>query len=151
LRSARRPKSAVRARPKAGSTSKATTSNGSIDIEPSSADEKVVIELSRQQINQVLRAESEAGNLTAFTSRLTGMRDVLAVSPAQRGDPRFSRSLLAGLVVLASFPDGGYLGNLEVARLLDMNPSTAHRYLSTLVVAGLLERNPDTRRYRLAW
>ena len=34
--------------------------------------------------------------------------------------------------------------------MLDMNPSTAHRYLSTLLAVGLLERNPDTRRYRLA-
>lgn len=149
--SARSPKSAARMRAKSNGTSGATTSNGSVSAELTPVGEKVVIELSRRQVNEVLRAESEAGNLAAFTPRLTGMRDVLAVNAAQLGDPRFSRSLLAGLVVLASFPDGGYLGNLEVARRLDMSPSTAHRYLSTLVVAGLLERNPDTRRYRLAW
>jgi IclR helix-turn-helix domain len=152
MRSARRPKPATRGRPVADGTSGAATSNGSAAAEPAAVGDNMFIELSRQQINQILRAESDAGNLTVFTSRLTDTRKVLAVSPAQRRDSRFSRSLLAGLVVLASFPaDGTYLGNLEVARTLGMSPSTAHRYLSTLVAAGLLERNPDTRQYRLAW
>jgi DNA-binding IclR family transcriptional regulator len=52
--------------------------------------------------------------------------------------------------MLASFPsDGSYLGNAEIARMLEMNPSTTHRYVSTLVAVGLLERDPATRRYRL--
>ncbi len=66
-------------------------------------------------------------------------------------DPRLSHSLLAGLLMLASFPaDGSYLANAELARSLGMNPSTAHRYVSTLVAVGLLEQDADTRRYRLA-
>ena len=83
---------------------------------------------------------------------LSGRADLSeALAPAleRLDDPRLSRSLLAGLVMLASFPaDGSYLGNAHLARMLDMNPSTAHRYISTLVAVGLLERDPDSRRYR---
>ncbi len=68
----------------------------------------------------------------------------------QLNDRRLSRSLLAGLLMLMSFPtDGSYVGNAELARTLDMNASTTHRYLSTLVAVGLVERDPDTRRCRL--
>ena len=53
-------------------------------------------------------------------------------------------------MLLASFPEnGGYLGNGEIARDLQLNPSTSHRYITTLVEVGLLERDPTTRRYRL--
>jgi hypothetical protein len=150
-RGARRATPATR-KGKAHRTSGDAPSNGSSPADPISAGGKVVIELSRRQINQVCRVQSAAGNLTVPMSKLTGMLETLTVTAAQRGDSGFSQSLLVGLVVLASFPtDDTYLGNLELARKLDMNPSTAHRYLSTLVVAGLLERNPDTRRYRLAW
>jgi hypothetical protein len=152
MRSASGPKSAVRAGPKAGRTPKVATSNGSAAVESIPVADKVVIELSQGQVNRVLRMGSGTGNLTMPVSRLVGMRQALAVASPERGDSRFSQSLLAGLVVLATFPTNGtYLGNLEVARMLDMSPSTAHRYLSTLVLAGLLERNPNTRRYRLAW
>jgi DNA-binding IclR family transcriptional regulator len=66
-------------------------------------------------------------------------------------DTRLSRSLLSGLLVFAAFPaDGGSLGNAQVARMLGMNPSTAHRYVSTFLELGMLERDPGTRRYRLA-
>jgi len=52
---------------------------------------------------------------------------------------------------VASLPDdGSYLGNAQLARMLDMNVSTVHRYLQTLVAVGLVERDPSTRRYRLA-
>src|ERR1700733_5525832 len=52
---------------------------------------------------------------------------------------------------------GGYMpphtgeprGILELARDLDLSPSTAHRYAITLVELGLLERCPKTRKYRL--
>ncbi len=71
--------------------------------------------------------------------------------PAQMEDRRLSRSLLSGLLVLVLLPDrGGYLGIAELARMLDMNTSTTHRYVTTLLAVGLLERDPATRRYRLA-
>jgi DNA-binding IclR family transcriptional regulator len=66
-------------------------------------------------------------------------------------DRRLSRSLLSGLLVLSCFPDdGGYIGIGELARMLDMNTSTTHRYVTTLLAVGLLERDPTSRRYRIA-
>ena len=48
------------------------------------------------------------------------------------GRQTLSRSLLSGLLVLSCFPyDGGYLGIAELARMLDMNTSTTHRYVTT--------------------
>jgi DNA-binding IclR family transcriptional regulator len=77
--------------------------------------------------------------------------DRLARTLAGLDDTRLSRSLLLGLLVFAAFPtDGASRGNLEVARMLGMNPSTAHRYISTFLEVGLLERDAGTRRYRLA-
>jgi hypothetical protein len=110
-----------------------------------------VIELSPAQIDRVIRSAAEGGSMSVLLSGLTDVREVLAREPRQMDDSRLSRSLLAGLLMLASFPtDGSYLGNAEIARTLDMNPSTTHRYVSTLVAVGLLERDPATRRYRLA-
>lgn len=112
--------------------------------------EKIYIELSPAQVDRVVRGAAESGNMSVLLSGLDDVREVLAREPRQLEDSRLSRSLLAGLLMLASFPtDGGYLGNAEIARMLDMNPSTTHRYVSTLVAVGLLERDPATRRYRL--
>jgi hypothetical protein len=70
--------------------------------------------------------------------------------PGNADDPRLSRSLLRGFALLAGFaPDGGERGIVELAKDLDMSPSTAHRYALTLVELGLLERCPKTRKYRL--
>lgn len=70
--------------------------------------------------------------------------------PPNTDDPRMSRSLLRGLSILTCFgPDGDPRGILELARELDLSPSTAHRYAITLVELGLLERWPKTRKYRL--
>jgi hypothetical protein len=113
-------------------------------------DGKIVIELSSAQVDRVVRGAADGGNISVLLSGLKDVREVLAREPAQLEDSRLSRSLLAGLLMLASFPtDGSYLGNAEIARMLDMNPSTTHRYVSTLVAVGLLERDPSTRRYRL--
>ena len=61
-----------------------------------------------------------------------------------------SRSLQRGLSILACFgAEGEARGILELARDLEMSPSTTHRYASTLVEMGLLERCPRTRKYRL--
>lgn len=123
--------------------------NGKSDSAGGSA-EKIVIELSPAQVDRVVRGAAESGNMSVLLSGLDDVREVLAREPRQLEDSRLSRSLLAGLLMLASFPtDGSYLGNAEIARMLDMNPSTTHRYVSTLVAVGLLERDPATRRYRL--
>jgi len=114
------------------------------------ASEKVLIELSPAQVDRVIRSAADGGSISILLSGLSDVREVLAREPRQLEDSRLSRSLLAGLLMLASFPtDGSYLGNAEIARMLDMNPSTTHRYVSTLVAVGLLERDPSTRRYRL--
>jgi predicted transcriptional regulator len=71
--------------------------------------------------------------------------------PAQMEDRRLSRSLLSGLLVLSCFSlDGEDLGIAELARMLNMNTSTTHRYVTTLLAVGLLERDSSSRRYRLA-
>ncbi len=112
--------------------------------------ETITIELSAAQVDRVVRDAADGGNMSVLLSGLKDVRTVLAQEPRQLEDSRLSRSLLAGLLMLASFPtDGSYLGNAEIARMLDMNPSTTHRYVSTLVAVGLLERDPSTRRYRL--
>jgi hypothetical protein len=115
------------------------------------ATEPVLLELSRAQVDQVIRAASGAGNMSVLLSGLSDVSAALEAAPQQLQDMRLSRSLLCGLLLLAAFPaDRSYLGNAELARMLDMNPSTAHRYISTLVAVGLLERDPATRQYRLA-
>lgn len=117
---------------------------------PEKETDRVFIELSPAQVDRVIRSAAEGGSMSVLLSGLTDVREVLAREPKQMEDSRLSHSLLAGLLMLASFPtDGSYLGNAEIARMLDMNPSTTHRYVSTLVAVGLLERDPATRRYRL--
>lgn len=116
------------------------------------ADDRVVLELSKAQIDQVMRAASGAGHVSFLLSSLDDVKEALAAGRGELEDPRLSRSLMLGLLVLACFPlDGTYLGNTEVAAMLDLHLSTVHRYISTLTAVGLLEREPVTRRYRLAW
>jgi hypothetical protein len=122
----------------------------------SDADGVVLIELSKSQVDQVVRSAGQGGTLSVLLSAVKDPQWPLALDseewsyPAQMDDRRLSRSLLSGLLVLSCFPaDGGYLGIAELARLLDMNTSTTHRYVTTLLAVGLLERNPGTRKYRL--
>jgi hypothetical protein len=119
--------------------------------------ETVLIELSKAQVDQVVRTAGQGGTMSVLLSALRDPQWTLALDseewayPAQMDDRRLSRSLLSGLLVLSCFPpDGGYLGIAELARMLDMNASTTHRYVTTLLAVGLLERDPATRRYRLA-
>jgi hypothetical protein len=117
----------------------------------------VAIELSKAQVDQVIRAAGEGGTMSVLLSALKDPQWTLAVDsdswsyPVQMEDRRLSRSLLSGLLVLSCFSaDGGSLGIAELARRLDMNTSTTHRYVTTLLAVGLLERDATTRRYRLA-
>lgn len=118
---------------------------------------KVMIELSKSQVDQVVRGAGEGGTMSILLSALRDPDWTLAIDsedwtyPEQMEDRRLSRSLLSGLLVLSCFPaDGGYLGIAELARMLDMNTSTTHRYVTTLLAVGLIERDPATRRYRVA-
>jgi hypothetical protein len=132
----------------AGSAHSATWS-----ISADAGGDPVHIELSRAQVDQVVRAASDAGSMSLLLTGLGDSREALERAARQVGntDSNLSSSLLSGLLVLAAFPaDGSSLGNAEVARMMGMNPSTAHRYITTLVVAGLLEKDVGTRRYRLA-
>jgi hypothetical protein len=117
----------------------------------------VTIELSKAQVDKVIRAAGQGGTMSVLLSALKDPNWALGldaeewVQPAQMEDRRLSRSLLSGLLVLSCFPpDGDYLGIAELARMLAMNTSTTHRYVTTLLAVGLLERDSATRRYRLA-
>jgi IclR helix-turn-helix domain len=110
--------------------------------------EPVRIQLSKAQVNQIVREASGAGSLSFLLGELEEGRGGLAdvVQLEERG---LSRSLLLGLMMLASFPrDGSYVGVADTARRLQLHISTAHRYVSTLAAVGLLERDVGTRRYR---
>jgi hypothetical protein len=116
----------------------------------------IVVELSKAQIDQVVRDASEGGTMSVLLAAISGPDWVLAYDgerglPARFDSPRFSRSLLWGLMVLSCFVGAEEgLGVAEVARMLRMENSTTHRYMSTLLEAGLLEQDPSSRRYRLA-
>lgn len=124
------------------------------DSEP--RDGAVLIELSKSQVDQVVRSAGQGGTLSVLLSAVRDPQWPLSLDseewayPTQMEDRRLSRSLLSGLLVLSCFPpDGGYLGIAELARMLNMNTSTTHRYVTTLLAVGLLERDPGTRKYRL--
>jgi IclR family transcriptional regulator, pca regulon regulatory protein len=62
----------------------------------------------------------------------------------------YSQSLERGLAILAAFkPASPLLGISELARALELNRSTAHRYVGTLAALGYLEQDRATRKYRL--
>ncbi len=112
---------------------------------------KVAIELTPQQLADVLRQVAETNSVAAVISGLTlPVSAGLALSRAS-SRASSSRSLLLGLVVLAALPATGEARRLkEVAKELELSPSTTHRYLNTLVSLGLVERDDDSRRYRRA-
>jgi IclR helix-turn-helix domain len=129
----------------------ARASRSAQELASRSANEPVILELTPAQVDRVLRHALGAGNMSLLLSGLSDVRDALEDAPWQLEDQRLSRSLLFGLLLLAAFPaDRSFIGNAELARILDMNISTVHRYISTLVAVGLLERDPTTRKYRLA-
>ena len=124
----------------------------------------ISITLSPAQVDEVVRAASTSRApgisellVDALTGRVATGRGARSGSASFGGpasidavDPRFSRSLLRGLLILTCFDPGGEeRGIVELADELGMSPSTTHRYALTLVELGLLERCPDTRKYRL--
>jgi IclR helix-turn-helix domain len=115
-----------------------------------SGGDRVLVELSAAQVNDVIRVAADAGHVALLLSSLEDVKVALMAGFGELEDPRLSRSLLQGLLVLACFPlDGSCIGNVDVARMLDLHLSTTHRYISTLTAVGLLERDPDSRKYQL--
>jgi IclR helix-turn-helix domain len=111
----------------------------------------LAIELTPNQIDQVVRGATGAGSMSVLLSgRIDGQR-ILELLSELLEDPSVSRSLMRGLLVLAVLPaDEGSMGVVEIAHRLNMTASTTHRYLSTLVLVGLAERNASSRKYRRA-
>ena len=112
------------------------------------SDSGISIELTSTQVEEVVCGTSGR----SFVSELMrGLADRDTPPPSYRSlaeSPRLSRSLLLGLLVLASFPaDGRSLAVTEVAESVEMSASTTHRYLVTLLAVGLLTQDSDTRRY----
>jgi predicted transcriptional regulator len=158
-RDTRRSKAA--AAPAAGSSRKGRGAGRAEHAAPAgdteAAAEKILIELSKAQVDQVVRNAGQGGTMSVLLSALRDPDWTLAFDsddwayPAQMEDRRLSRSLLSGLLVLSCFSlDGEDLGIAELARMLNMNTSTTHRYVTTLLAVGLLERDSSSRRYRLA-
>ncbi len=116
-----------------------------------SAPEHVRIALTDAQIDRVVRQASGAGNMSVLLSGLQGARGTIQDNQRLLEDPRMSRSLLQGLVVLSGFPaDGSEIGVVDLANRIGLGASTTYRYVATLLSVGLLERDPSTRRYRLS-
>lgn len=69
---------------------------------------------------------------------------------AEDSRPPGSQAVVRALRVLHCFRDHGpELGATDIARLLDLRTSTAHRLARTLVAEGFLEQDAATSRYRL--
>lgn len=78
----------------------------------------------------------------------------MATTPVLKREARastgYSQSLERGLAILSSFTsDSSVLGISEVARIVGLSRSTAHRYVATLARLGYLQQDPATKRYRL--
>lgn len=63
--------------------------------------------------------------------------------------PAGTQAIARTLNVLESFLDRRELGITELARRLDLSPSTAHRIVRALVARGYLEQDRDSERYHL--
>lgn len=69
---------------------------------------------------------------------------------ASRPASSYSQSLERGLAILSAFkPAQPLLGISDLARLLDLNRSTTHRYVATLATLDYLQQDGATRKYRL--
>lgn len=119
------------------------TSNGCVDRD------EVSIALSPAQVSAVVRQASQTNSVAATLAGLVTTSTLREALNDTVEDRVLSRSLLLGLLILASFPASGEARTL--AAVADEHPistTSVHRYALTLVRAGLLERDPERRTYR---
>jgi IclR helix-turn-helix domain len=127
----------------------------------------IAITLSPTQVEQVIRSAGYASNGMMSSLLIVALDNGHAVANGDNGnhrslkeetqlaltnalcDPQLSQSLLRGLAILSRFgPERPWRAIIDLARDLDMSPSTTHRYVKTLRAVGLLEQNNTTREYR---
>ncbi|HEX3692994.1 MAG TPA: helix-turn-helix domain-containing protein [Solirubrobacteraceae bacterium] len=127
-------------------------------------DHEVAIALSPAQVEQVIRSVGTTSGGTSATLLSAALDHAHGNGNARRGllhqaaqraldhalsDPQLSQSLLRGLAVLSCYgPERPWRSIIDLARELEMSPSTTHRYVKTLRAVGLLEQHPRTREYR---
>lgn len=135
----------------------------------SAAEQGVEIALTHDQVDQVLRAVTRERKGTSESLLMAALDHAHSPSGKDGGsaeslrdatkralqaaldDPQLSQSLLRGLALLSCYsPQREWRTISELAKELDLPPSTAHRYARTLRAIGLLEQNPNTREYRPA-
>jgi hypothetical protein len=111
-----------------------------------SGDRDVLIALTYGQVAQVLRETSGRQHRASILPEFDE-RDI--VSDALLADDSYSRSVLRALQVLHALPaDGSERVLTDIAREVDLSPSTTHRYMQTWMAVGLVEQHPRSRRYR---
>lgn len=75
---------------------------------------------------------------------------VVGDEAGERDSGGLSQSLERGLAILSCFSEHRpLLGISDLAREVELNKSTAHRYVATLAALGYLQQDPATRKYRL--
>jgi hypothetical protein len=134
----------------------------------SAIEQGVAIALTPDQVDQVLRAATREPKGTSESLLMAaldhahrpggegGSAESLRAATrralqAALDDPQLSQSLLRGLALLSCYsPEREWRTISELAKELDLPPSTAHRYARTLRAIGLLEQHPGTREYRPA-
>jgi IclR helix-turn-helix domain len=127
----------------------------------------IEISLSAAQVEQVIRSAGQAKNGTLSNLLVAALDNAHSIPKGGRhssrslheatqsalsnamGDPQLSQSLLRGLAILSCYgPERHWRAIIDLAKELDMSPSTTHRYVKTLRAVGLLEQHPSTREYR---
>jgi hypothetical protein len=117
-----------------------------------SAAPAVTLTLTRSQVAEIVRQVTpKTQGVFAQMLRVVASERFIEEARVFEDNPRLSRSLLTGLVVLSAFAHSrGPVGIKTLARTLDLNTSTTHRYVQTLLAVGFIVQDPGSRRYTIA-
>ena len=116
-----------------------------------SVERSVTITLTESQVARIVREVTGESGILALPAGLDELSRLRGTLQPLLDDAAYSRSTLRALLVLGAFPADGEERELtDVARQLDLSPSTTHRYIGTWMAVGLLEQHPRSRRYRRA-
>jgi hypothetical protein len=116
-----------------------------------SGDRGVLIALTDAQVEQVLRESADRPQLASLLPDVDRVDGLSSVALPLLGDASYSRSVVRALLVLDALPpDGSERELTDLAKDLELSPSTTHRYLHTWMAFGFVEQDPRSRRYRRA-